>query len=56
MIMSETQAPSQAALTNAIEACLANGQRLLDERYDLEFRDPVAKRIHGALNFNMRIV
>lgn len=36
--------PSEEKLVPAIKACIENGQRLIDESYDLEFRDPTASQ------------
>ena len=44
--MTATATPTTTEdLLTAIDACLENGQRLLDETYDLEFRDPSATRL-----------
>lgn len=38
-------APSSEMLTRAIEACVANGERLLEDTLMLEFEDPPASRL-----------
>ncbi|MCF8468574.1 MAG: hypothetical protein K9G33_14330 [Sneathiella sp.] len=42
--MVESQKPSQNTLLKSIQACIDNGERLLDETYDLEFREPPSSR------------
>lgn len=41
--------PSPATILETIRACLDNGQRLLDESYDLEFRTPSSTRYFLAM-------
>ena len=41
--------PSDRLLTASAEKCFANGTRLLDETYDLEFRDVSATRFYIAM-------
>ncbi|MDE2113163.1 MAG: AbiV family abortive infection protein [Alphaproteobacteria bacterium] len=47
--MKKSGAPLPEILDKTITACLDNGTRLLDESYDLEFRDPVATRFYLIL-------
>lgn len=42
--MVQSQKPSSSTLLKTIRACLENGDRLLDETYDLEFRKPPSSR------------
>lgn len=42
--MSATAKPRKGAIDRAIQACLDNADRLLEETYDLEFRTPCATR------------
>jgi len=42
--MSHVQQPGSETLLATIWACVKNGERLLDESYDLEFRKPTASR------------
>ena len=47
--MSQGQNPSSEVLTETILACAANGTRLLDESYDLEFREPPSLQLYVLL-------
>lgn len=49
MTVQATAAPTQEVLNRTITACIDNGKRLLDESYDLEFRDPAATRFYLIL-------
>ena len=40
----KSKKPSPSALLKAIRACVENGDRLLEETYDLEFRKPPSSR------------
>lgn len=42
--MAMPQKPSKTALLATIRACIQNGERLLEETYDLEFREPPSSR------------
>lgn len=42
--MSTLRTPDSETLLTTIKACLQNGDRFLEETYDLEFRDPPASR------------
>ncbi len=42
--MMKPKSPSPSVLLMAIAACAANGRRLLEETYDLEFREPPSSR------------
>ncbi|MDG4601343.1 MAG: hypothetical protein P9C48_01255 [Defluviicoccus sp.] len=42
--MVKRQKPSPSALLKTIQACVENGERLLEETYDLEFRGPPSSR------------
>lgn len=42
--MTKSQKPSKDALLATIRACVENGERLLEETYDLEFRQPPSSR------------
>ncbi len=42
--MTKPHAPSKSALLKAIQACIENAERLLEETYDLEFRKPPSSR------------
>ena len=42
--MAKIHPPSQIALLETIQACVKNGERLLEETYDLEFREPPSSR------------
>jgi AbiV family abortive infection protein len=42
-------APSHATLTKSIEACIANGDRILDDSLQLEFQEPPASRLVLAM-------
>ena len=44
--MATHQQPEPHAIVDAINACLLNGERLLEETYDLEFRNPPATRLY----------
>jgi len=41
--------PTDRLLTASAEKCFANGTRLMDETYDLEFRDVSATRVYMAM-------
>lgn len=41
--------PSERILSASISSCLDNGRRLLEETYDLEFRNPGATRFYLAM-------
>jgi hypothetical protein len=47
--MSRIQKPSPEVLTETIRACIANGHRLRDESYDLEFREPPSLQLYVLL-------
>jgi hypothetical protein len=47
--MSELHSPSSEALRGTIEACKRNAERLLDETFDLEFREPTSTRFFLAM-------
>ena len=42
--MAKPQKPSKSALLATIQACVENGERLLEETYDLEFREQPSSR------------
>jgi AbiV family abortive infection protein len=42
----ESPDSSRKRLSRSIEACLANSQRLVDESYDMEFREPTSTRFY----------
>lgn len=42
--MAKSKKPITGVLLKSIQACVANGQRLLEETYDLEFRKPPSSR------------
>ncbi len=42
--MAKSQKPSSGTVLKAIRACKENGERLLEETYDLEFRKPPSSR------------
>ena len=42
--MPKLREPLPDALLRSIQACIKNGERLLEEAYDLEFRDPPSSR------------
>ena len=42
--MARSQKPSSGAALKAIHACIENGERLLEESHDLEFRKPPSSR------------
>jgi AbiV family abortive infection protein len=42
--MAQTQKPKKALLRQSISTCIENGDRLLQESYDLEFRSPSSLR------------
>lgn len=42
--MSTLRTPNSGTLLTTIKACLQNGDRFLEETYDLEFRDPPSSR------------
>ena len=44
-----TTRPAKAALSKSVISCIENGNRLLDEMYDLEFRSIVATRYFLAM-------
>ena len=43
------QNPTPAVLEETIAACIANGDRLTNESYDLEFREPPALQLYVLL-------
>ncbi len=47
--MADVQKPSPEVLTESILACVANGNRLRDESYDLEFRKPPSLQLYVLL-------
>jgi AbiV len=47
--MEGESSPTSNNLAKAIQACLDNGGRLLDETYDLEFRNPPSSRYYLVL-------
>jgi hypothetical protein len=47
--MSNVQTPSSEVLTQTISACIANAERLRDESYDLEFREPPSLQLYVLL-------
>jgi AbiV family abortive infection protein len=42
--MVKSYTPSKSALLKAVQACVENAERLLEETYDLEFRKPPSSR------------
>jgi hypothetical protein len=42
--MGKLQEPCPDALLRTIHACIENGERLLEETFDLEFRKPPSSR------------
>lgn len=42
----ESPDSSRKRLSRSLEACLANSQRLVDESYDIEFREPTSTRFY----------
>lgn len=44
--MADPHVPSQKILAATIHACLVNGERLCDQSYDLEFRDPPSLQLY----------
>jgi hypothetical protein len=47
--MSRDQNPSAETLLETINACIRNGSRLMDESYDLEFREPPSLQLYVLL-------
>jgi hypothetical protein len=47
--MTDIRTPSPELLVETIRACVANGNRLGDESYDLEFREPPSLQLYVLL-------
>ncbi len=47
--MTDIPTPSPEVLVETIRACIANGNRLGDESYDLEFREPPSLQLYVLL-------
>lgn len=48
-VMPIPRRPTKKILSASISSCLGNGSRLIEETYDLEFREPSATRLYLAM-------